>query len=106
VSEIEKSHPEVKALALKLDLTQRNSFGDFAQEVQRSLNHLWGRNSFDYLVNNGGVGGPMMFDEMSEEYFDKILNTNFKGAVFLSKTLVPFMEDGGAIVNTSSSSKT
>lgn len=47
----------------------------------------------------------MMFNEMSEDYFDKIMNTNFKGAVFLSKSLVNFMQDGGAIVNTSSSSK-
>lgn len=46
-----------------------------------------------------------MFTEMSEEYFDKMLNTNFKGPVFLTQRLVQFMDDAGAIVNTTSSSK-
>ena len=45
-----------------------------------------------------------MFTEMTEDYFDKILNTNFKGPFFLTQHLVLFMEDGGRIVNTSSSS--
>lgn len=101
--EIEKNKG-VRALALKLDLTQRASFENFAQSVQRNLKEIWRRETFDYLVNNGGVGGPAPFAEMSEEYFDKILNTNFKGPVFLSQRLLPFMEDGGGMVNTSSSS--
>lgn len=105
VKEIEKN-PGARAVALKLDLTRRETFADFEREVQKNLKEFWDRSTFDYLVNNGGVGGPMMFDEMTEEYFDRILNTNFKGAVFLSKHLVAFMNDGGAIVNTSSSSKT
>lgn len=95
----------VKAVALKLDLTQRETFATFVSEVRTQLEVLWGRSTFDYLVNNSGVGGPMSFDEMSEEYFDRILDTNYKGPLFLSQQLVRFMEDGGAIVNTSSSSK-
>ncbi len=43
--------------------------------------------------------------EMNEKYFDRILNTNFKGPVFLTQHLVRLMEDAGAIVNTSSTSK-
>ncbi len=104
VKEIEKNKG-VRAVALKLDLTQRSTFEGFVQEVQKKLHEIWNRTTFDYLVNNGGVGGPMMFMEMSEEYFDKILNTNFKGPVFLTQHLVPWMEDAGAIVNTSSTSK-
>lgn len=105
VQEIEKNKNGARALALKLDLTQRDTFESFASEVKKNLKTIWGRDTFDYLVNNGGVGGPMMLNEMNEEYFDKIMNTNFKGTVFLSKNLINFMKDGGAIVNTSSSSK-
>jgi len=104
VKEIEQNEG-VRALALKLDLTQISTFEGFALEVKKSLQDIWNRTTFDYLVNNGGVGGPMMLADMSEEYFDKILNTNFKGSVFLTKQLVEFMEDAGAIVNTTSSSK-
>lgn len=46
----------------------------------------------------------MIFNEMTEEYFNKILNTNFRGPVFLTQQLARLMEEGGAIVNTSSSS--
>ena len=104
VKEIEKNKG-VRAVALKLDLTERSTFESFAQEVKKNLTEIWSRDTFDYLVNNGGVGGPMMFIELSEEYFDKILNTNFKGPIFLTQHLVQFMEDAGAIVNTSSTSK-
>lgn len=104
VQEIEKNKG-VRAVALKLDLTQRSTFENFEQEVKNSLKQIWNRTTFDYLVNNGGIGGPMLFSELTEEYFDKILNTNFKGAVFLTQRLVRFIEDSGSIVNTSSSSK-
>ncbi len=104
VKEIEKNKGG-QAVALKLDLTQRSTFEGFAQEVKQNLQKVWNRTTFDYLVNNSGVGGPMLFTEMSEEYFDKLLNTNFKGPIFLTQHLVRFIEDAGAIVNTSSTSK-
>lgn len=104
VKEIEKN-TGVRALALKLDLTQISAFEGFVLDVKKGLGEIWNRTTFDYLVNNGGIGGPMMFSEMSEDYFDKILNTNFKGPIFLTQKLVGFMNDAGAIVNTTSSSK-
>lgn len=104
VKEIEKNEG-VRAFALKLDLTQISTFEGFILEVAKNLKDIWERTTFDYLVNNGGVGGPMLLSEMSEEYFDKILNTNFKGPIFLTQQLVGSMEDAGAIVNVTSSSK-
>jgi len=103
VREIEQNDG-VRAVALKLDLSQGSTFEEFTRTVKESLHSVWGRETFDYLVNNGGVGGAMPFTEMSEEYFDQIFNTNFKGPFFLTQHLVRFIEDGGRIVNTSSSS--
>ncbi|XDD54348.1 SDR family NAD(P)-dependent oxidoreductase [Leptospira sp. WS4.C2] len=105
VSEIEKN-PGVRAVALKLDLTKKETFAKFAEDVKSKLSEIWNRNSFDYLVNNGGIGGPMTFTDLTDDYFEQILNTNYKGPIFLSQKLVSFMEDNGAIVNTSSSSST
>lgn len=102
IGEIEKTGG--KGAALKLDLTKRETFDTFADEVKTKLTEIWNRTTFDYLVNNGGVGGPMLFKDLTEAYFDQILNTNYKGPVFLSQKLIRFMEDAGAIVNTSSSS--
>lgn len=106
VSEIEKINPGVRAVALKLDLTKIETFEKFVEDVKGKLAEIWNRNSFDYLVNNGGVGGPMLFAELTDTYFDQILNTNYKGPIFLTQKLVSFMENHGAIVNTSSSSST
>lgn len=102
VSEIEQSG--AKAVALKLDLNKRETFPEFAEQVKKILADVFGRTTFDYLLNNAGTGGPMPFSEMTEEYFDRIMNTNFTGPVFLTQKLVALMEDGGRIVNTSSSS--
>lgn len=96
----------VRAVALKLDLTDRSSLAGFIEETTRNLKEIWQRTTFDFLVNNAGMGGPMMFTEMTEDYFDRILNTNFKGPFFLTQQLVELIEDGGAIVNVSSSAST
>ncbi len=103
IREIEQKKA-VRAVALKLDLSQKSTFEDFAQQVKKNLEEVWQRNTFDYLINNGGTGGPMMFADMTEDYFDKMLNTNFKGPFFLTQQMVKLMEDGGRIVNTSSAS--
>lgn len=93
----------VRAVALKLDLSQKSSFDDFTQAAKNKLEEVWHRTTFDYLVNNGGIGGGMAFVEMTEAYFDQILNTNFKGPFFLTQYLIKFMEDSGSIINVSSS---
>ena len=103
VREIEQNN-NIRAVALKLDLGQKSTFQDFTQRVKQNLEEIWHRKTFDYLVNNGGIGGPMMFTEVTEDYFDKMLNTNFKGPFFLTQQLVKWMEEGGGIVNTSSNS--
>jgi NAD(P)-dependent dehydrogenase (short-subunit alcohol dehydrogenase family) len=103
VREIEQNGT-ARAVAIKLDLSQPSTFDDFTQAVQGSLQEVWSRMTFDYLVNNGGTGGGMPFTEISDEYFERIFNTNFKGPFFLTQKLVGFIEDGGRIVNTSSSS--
>lgn len=93
-----------KAVAINLDLTEIDQFSDFEEQVRQNLSRLWGRTTFDYLVNNGGAGGGMSFTEMTEKYFDSTLNTNFKGPFFLTQKLVRLIESGGSIVNVSSGS--
>jgi NAD(P)-dependent dehydrogenase (short-subunit alcohol dehydrogenase family) len=92
----------VRAVALKLDLSAKATFEQFTRVVKQSLKDIWQRDTFDYLINNGGTGGAMMFPDVSEDYFDKIFNTNFKGPFLLTQRLVRLMEDGGGIVNISS----
>jgi NAD(P)-dependent dehydrogenase (short-subunit alcohol dehydrogenase family) len=103
VGEIEQT-AGVRAVALKLDLAQISTFDSFSRLVIMHLEKIWNRKTFDYLVNNGGIGGGMPFTDVTEEYFDKVLHTNFKGPFFLTQKLTALMEEGGRIVNTSSGS--
>jgi NAD(P)-dependent dehydrogenase (short-subunit alcohol dehydrogenase family) len=93
------------AVALRLDVSRSDTFDDFKTAVTESLTERFGRTTFDFLVNNAGVGQhPVPFEETTEELFDQMLRIHLKGPYFLTQTLLPLLEDGGAIVNTSSSS--
>ncbi|MFI6275019.1 SDR family NAD(P)-dependent oxidoreductase [Streptomyces sp. NPDC050988] len=53
-------------------------------------------------VNNAGFGRMAMFEDTTEEYFDRFVRVLLKGPYFLTQTLLPLMADGGAVVNTTS----
>jgi NAD(P)-dependent dehydrogenase (short-subunit alcohol dehydrogenase family) len=60
--------------------------------------------SLDVLVNNSGLAVPEAADEITDEGWDKVLETNLKGAMWLVRAALPRMtaEDFGDIVNVSS----
>lgn len=100
VAEIERKG--ASAVALQLDVSDVSRFGAFAQEVQQQLNAVWGRDRFDYLLNNAGTGLYVPFTETTEAQFDEMLNIHLKGPFFLTQRLLPLMNDGGRILNVSS----
>ena len=91
-----------KAVALKLDVGKSSSFPEFLDAVKAQLQAVWGRETFDYLVNNAGYGLYAPFPAVTEEQFDGLFNVHLKGPFFLTQTLLPLMEDGGHIVNMTS----
>lgn len=99
VAEIEAA--DGKAAALQLDAGDTAQFGNFVDDLGQALNAVWGRGTFDFLVNNAGVGIYKPFAETSEEDFDTLMNVHFKGVFFLTQRLLPMLEDGGRIVNIS-----
>lgn len=90
-----------KAAALPLDVSQASSFAHFRTALEQVLRQKWGRNDFDFLVNNAGIGINAPFAETSEEQFDQLMNIQLKGPFFLTQTLLPIMVDGGRIINIS-----
>jgi NAD(P)-dependent dehydrogenase (short-subunit alcohol dehydrogenase family) len=100
IAEIQQTGP--KAVALQLDTGNIKSFKEFSEQVKTALERLWQRNTFDYLVNNAGIGIRASFAETSEAQFDQLMNIHFKGVFFLTQALLPIMADGGRIVNLSS----
>lgn len=90
-----------KVVALQLDVGSSKSFAKFAEALKAELARLWQRDSFDYLVNNAGAGVHASFAQTSEEQFDELMNTHFKGTFFLTQRLLPLLKDGGGILNVS-----
>ncbi|WPU66767.1 SDR family NAD(P)-dependent oxidoreductase [Peredibacter starrii] len=91
-----------KAVALQLDTSKTNTFGDFASEVKDALKTNWQTDKFDYLLNNAGIGINAPIMETTEEQFDSLMNIHLKGVFFLTQKLLPMMNDGGRILNVSS----
>ncbi len=91
-----------KAVSLQLDAGNVATFPDFSERVKQALNNQWKVNSFDFLVNNAGIGVHELFSETTEAQFDLLMNLHFKGVFFLTQTLLPLIKDGGRIVNVSS----
>lgn len=60
--------------------------------------------ALDVLVNNSGLAVPEVVEEITDEGWDKVLETNLKGVMWLTRAALPAMteRDFGDIVNVSS----
>ena len=76
----------------------RRSRNGWRSELER----VWGRRTFDYLVNNAGIGIHKSFEATTEDDFDTLMAVHLKGVFFLTQRLLPMIEDGGRILNVSS----
>ncbi|MGU3431006.1 SDR family NAD(P)-dependent oxidoreductase [Enterobacter hormaechei] len=91
-----------KAVALQLDLSNSATFPAFADMLRTRLLEVWGRDTFDHLVNNAGHGEFAMLADTTEAQFDGLFNVHVKGVFFLVQALLPLMTNGGRIINFSS----
>lgn len=106
-AEADSAAAEVRALGaraavLQLDVADSGSFPRFAAALREVLQQHWQRPTFDFLVNNAGIGIHAGFAETTEAQFDDLTRVHLKGPFFLTQTLLPLIEDGGRILNVSS----
>ena len=90
-----------KAASLQLDMSKPGTLDSFIQQLRELLQSKWSVASFDFLVNNAGMGATVPFTEVKEELFDNFLNVHFKGVYFLTQKSVPLLKKGGGIINIS-----
>lgn len=100
VAEIEQRG--CKAAAIQLNTGEVKSFDAFFIQLKEQLKNKFNAERFDFLVNNAGIGIYASFAETTEEQFDQLLNIHFKGVYFLTQKALPFINDGGRIINLSS----
>ena len=88
----------VKALILKADVTKAEE----VENVVKTAIDTFGK--IDVLVNNAGITRDNLLMRMSEEEFDKVIETNLKGTFVVTKAVTKYMmkKSSGSIVNLSS----
>lgn len=87
-----------RAKAVVLDVTDLDRIDSSVEEAIAALGNI------DVLVNNAGYGLFGALEEVSSEEILKVMDTNFTGALFLTRAVIPYMRrsGGGHIVNFSS----
>jgi NAD(P)-dependent dehydrogenase (short-subunit alcohol dehydrogenase family) len=90
-----------RAAMLQLDVSHSGTFPNFAEQLAQTLDDQFGRDKFDYLVNNAGIGIYASVADTTEEQFDQLINIHLKAPLFLTQAVLPQIEDGGRILNVS-----
>jgi len=93
--EAEAAH-QGRVIGVASDITKIEEIKQLQSDVQQKLG------GFDYLFINTGVCELDTFEAVTEESYDRQFSVNTKGAFFTVQQLAPLMNEGGAIVFTSS----
>jgi 3-oxoacyl-[acyl-carrier protein] reductase len=84
-----------KAIAIQADATKAGDIHKLVMKCRETFGQ-----SIHILVNvAGGLMGRKKMDDMDEEFWDSVMNVNLKSAFLVTKAVLPYMADGGAIVN-------
>lgn len=94
-----KSEYSIDVLPLCFDVRDKNECKVAIETLPTNFNKI------DLLVNNAGLAaGAAPFDESLEDDFERMIDTNIKGLIYITKLIVPQMIErkSGHIVNISS----
>lgn len=91
-----------KVAMFELDVSKSATFAAFVETVAGTLTGTFGRERFDFLVNNAGHGVRAPITEATEAQFDSLIDTHVRGPIFLTQKPLPLIHDGGRILNVSS----
>jgi 3-hydroxy acid dehydrogenase/malonic semialdehyde reductase len=97
-SRLEQEHP-VSVDIHKLDVRERADVRSFADNLKKSSRFP------DVLINNAGLAsGFALIQEGDFEDWDRMIDTNIKGLLNVSRTLIPLMVEKGSghVVNVGS----
>jgi len=87
-----------EAIAVKADVSTMVGIQHLKAKTVESFGE-----KVDILVNNaGGLFARKTLPEFDEDFYDLVMNVNFKSTVFVTQAFVSLMGNGGSIVNLSS----
>jgi len=87
-----------RAFAIQADVTQRAEVRKLVSATQREFGRI------DILVNNVGVFFPANFLELTDEQWDRVMNTNLRSQFLCCQEVAPLMkrQGRGRIINLAS----
>lgn len=91
-----KSSYNVNIYSIKCDISLENDVKSLANFVKEKTKKI------DVLVNNAGIAIDNLFEEKTVEEFKKVIDTNLVGTFSVIKYLGNLINDGGSIINISS----
>ncbi len=105
--ELEKVAKEIEAIGRKvliqhMDITKISEIDAMVVESLKAFGHI------DILVNNAGINIPQWAIDVTEEAWDKIIDTDLKGLFFCAQSVgkVMIRQKKGKIINISSDAGT
>ena len=84
------------AIAIGGDVTLEDDANRLVRETVDAFGGL------DILVNNAGICTTFDFGAMTADAIDKELSANVKSVILMTQAALPFLENGGRVVNVSS----
>lgn len=91
-----KSSYNVNIYSIKCDISLENDVKSLTNFVKDKTNKI------DVLVNNAGIAIDNLLEEKTVEEFKKVIDTNLIGTFGVVKYLGNLINDGGSIINISS----
>ena len=91
-----------KAVAFPFDANNYKSGQEFIENATEYLQKEYGNPNFDFLINNAGTGTFNLVADTKEEQFNEMMNVHLKSVYFFTQAALPFMKNGGRIINISS----
>lgn len=78
---------EAQSIAIKTDVTDKES----VEAMAKAAIEKWGR--IDYLVNNAGLIQRRNVMEIDDNFWEKMMTINLRGAIYASQACIPYMAD-------------
>jgi NAD(P)-dependent dehydrogenase (short-subunit alcohol dehydrogenase family) len=78
-----------RSMAIQADVSRKEDVAALFDAVEKEFGRM------DILVNNAGMFFPAKFEELTEEQWDRILNTNLKSQFLCSQAAAPILRRSG-----------
>jgi NAD(P)-dependent dehydrogenase (short-subunit alcohol dehydrogenase family) len=86
----------VRSLAIRADVRSLSELDTMFATIKREFGHL------DGVFVNAGYSVFVPFEDMTEQNFDRVIGTDFKGVYFTVQKALPLLRRGSSVIITSS----